>query len=103
FPTDMQALFMSALTIARGTSIITENIFENRFKHVPELIRMGANIRTEGRIAVIQGVSRLKGAEVSSGDLRGGAALVLAGLNAEGETLIENIYRIGRGYDKLDE
>ncbi len=103
FPTDMQALFMSALTIARGTSIITENIFENRFKHVPELIRMGANIRTEGRIAVIQGVSRLKGAEVSSGDLRGGAALVLAGLNAEGETLIENIYHIGRGYDKLDE
>ena len=103
FPTDMQALFMSALTIARGTSIITENIFENRFKHVPELIRMGANIRTEGRIAVIQGVSRLKGAEVSSGDLRGGAALVLAGLNAEGEPLIENIYHIGRGYDKLDE
>ncbi|NLC43709.1 MAG: UDP-N-acetylglucosamine 1-carboxyvinyltransferase [Clostridiales bacterium] len=103
FPTDMQALFMSSLTVASGTSIITENIFENRFKHVPELIRMGARIRIEGRIAVIQGVPRLKGAEVSAGDLRGGAALVLAGLNAEGETLIDNIYHIGRGYDKLDE
>jgi UDP-N-acetylglucosamine 1-carboxyvinyltransferase len=103
FPTDMQALFMSALTVSKGTSIITENIFENRFKHVPELIRMGARIRTEGKIAVIQGVPRLKGAEVSAGDLRGGAALVMAGLNAEGETIIDNIRHIRRGYDKLDE
>ena len=103
FPTDMQALLMSALTVSRGTSIITENIFENRFKHVPELIRMGARIRTEGKIAVIQGVPMLKGAEVSAGDLRGGAALVMAGLNAEGETVIDNIRHIERGYDKLDE
>lgn len=102
FPTDMQALFMSALTVSKGTSIITENIFENRFKHVPELIRMGARIRTEGKIAVIQGVPVLKGAEVSAGDLRGGAALVMAGLNAEGETVIDNIRHIERGYDKLD-
>ena len=103
FPTDMQAIFMSALTVAGGTSIITENIFENRFKHVPELIRMGAHIRTEGKIAVIQGIPKLKGAEVTAGDLRGGAALVIAGLNAEGETLIDNIHYIQRGYDKLDE
>ncbi|MGI6570538.1 MAG: UDP-N-acetylglucosamine 1-carboxyvinyltransferase [Caldicoprobacterales bacterium] len=103
FPTDMQALFMSALTVAKGTSIITENIFENRFKHVPELIRMGANIRTEGKIAVVQGVPILKGAGVTAGDLRGGAALVMAGLKAEGETWIDNIRHIERGYDKLDE
>jgi UDP-N-acetylglucosamine 1-carboxyvinyltransferase len=103
FPTDMQALLMSALTVSKGTSIITENIFENRFKHVPELIRMGARIRTEGKIAVIQGVPRLKGAAVAAGDLRGGAALVMAGLNAEGETIIDNIRHIERGYDKLEE
>ncbi|HHU48914.1 MAG TPA: UDP-N-acetylglucosamine 1-carboxyvinyltransferase [Clostridiales bacterium] len=103
FPTDMQALLMSALTVSKGTSIITENIFENRFKHVPELIRMGARIRTEGKIAVIQGVPRLKGAQVSAGDLRGGAALVMAGLNAEGVTEIDNVRHIERGYDKLDE
>ena len=103
FPTDMQALLMSVLTVAKGTSIITENIFENRFKHVPELIRMGANIRTEGKIAVIQGVPGLKGAEVCAGDLRGGAALVIAGLKAEGETIIDNIHHIERGYENLDQ
>ena len=103
FPTDMQALLMSVLSVAKGTSIITENIFENRFKHVPELIRMGANIRTEGKIAVIQGVPDLKGAEVSAGDLRGGAALVMAGLKAEGETVVDNILHIDRGYENLDE
>ncbi|HHY82703.1 MAG TPA: UDP-N-acetylglucosamine 1-carboxyvinyltransferase [Clostridiales bacterium] len=102
FPTDMQALLMSVLTVAKGTSIITENIFENRFKHVPELIRMGANIRTEGKIAVIQGVPVLKGAEVSASDLRGGAALVIAGLKAEGETIVDNIHHIERGYENLD-
>jgi UDP-N-acetylglucosamine 1-carboxyvinyltransferase len=101
FPTDAQALLMSVLTVAKGTSIITENIFENRFKHVPELVRMGANIRTEGKIAVIQGVPGLKGAEVSAGDLRGGAALVLAGLKAEGETIVDNIHHIDRGYESL--
>lgn len=103
FPTDMQALLMSMLTVAQGTSIITENIFENRFKHVPEMIRMGANIRTEGKIAVIQGVNRLKGAQVNASDLRGGAALVLAGLNAEGETIVENIHHIDRGYEGLEQ
>jgi UDP-N-acetylglucosamine 1-carboxyvinyltransferase len=102
FPTDMQALFMTVLTVAKGTSIITENIFENRFKHVPELIRMGARIRTEGRTAIIQGVPRLVGAEVTAGDLRGGAALVMAGLNAEGESIIDNIHHIERGYDRLE-
>ena len=103
FPTDMQALLLSMLTEAQGTSIITENIFENRFKHVPEMIRMGANIRTEGKIAVIQGVNRLKGAQVNASDLRGGAALVLAGLNAEGETIVENIHHIDRGYEGLEQ
>lgn len=103
FPTDMQALLMSMLTVAQGTSIITENIFENRFKHVPEMIRMGANIRTEGKISVIQGVNRLKGAQVNASDLRGGAALVLAGLNAEGETIVENIHHIDRGYEGLEQ
>jgi UDP-N-acetylglucosamine 1-carboxyvinyltransferase len=103
FPTDMQALLMSAMTVAKGTSIITENIFENRFKHVPELIRMGANIRTEGRIAVVQGVPGLNCAEVTSSDLRGGAALVMAGLKAEGETIIDKIHHIERGYENLDQ
>jgi UDP-N-acetylglucosamine 1-carboxyvinyltransferase len=102
FPTDMQAQLMSMLTVARGTSIISENIFENRYKHVPELIRMGANIKTDGRTAIIQGVRSLKGAEVRAGDLRGGAALVLAGLNAEGETIVDNIYYIDRGYEELE-
>ncbi len=94
---------MSAMTVAKGTSIITENIFENRFKHVPELIRMGANIRTEGRIAVVQGVPGLNCAEVTSSDLRGGAALVMAGLKAEGETIIDKIHHIERGYENLDQ
>lgn len=102
FPTDAQAQLMSMLSIAKGTSIITENIFENRFKHVPELIRMGANIKCEGRTAVIQGVKGLKGAEVNACDLRGGAALVLAGLGAEGETIVENIHHIDRGYEEIE-
>ena len=80
FPTDMQAQLMSLLSVSSGTSVIVETIFENRFKHVPELIRMGANIRIDGKTAVIQGVEKLKGATVSAWDLRGGAALVLAGL-----------------------
>lgn len=103
FPTDMQALLMSMLSVANGTSIITENIFENRYKHVPEMIRMGANIKTEGKIAVIQGVARLKGAQVNASDLRAGAALVLAGLKAEGETIVDDIHHIDRGYERLEE
>ncbi len=102
FPTDMQAPLMSLLSISSGTSVVVETIFENRFKHVPELIRMGANIRIDGKTAVIQGVDRLKGATVSSWDLRGGAALVLAGLAAEGQSIIENIHHIERGYEGLE-
>ncbi len=98
----MQALLMSVLSVAKGTSIIKENIFENRFRHVPELIRMGANIRTEGNVAVIQGVPALKGAEVRAGDLRGGAALVMAGLRANGETVVDQIHHVERGYENLD-
>lgn len=102
FPTDMQALLMSLLTVSSGTSVVVETIFENRFKHVPELIRMGANIRVDGKTAVIQGVDILKGAIVISGDLRGGAALALAGLRAEGQTIVDDIHHIERGYECLE-
>ena len=102
FPTDSQALFTTLTSVANGTSVIVENIFECRFKHVPELVRMGAKIRAEGRVAVIDGVKRLYGADVQSGDLRGGAALVLAGLCAEGTTNISNIEFIDRGYDEFE-
>lgn len=98
FPTDAQALFTTLVAVAEGTSVIVENIFENRFKHIPELLRMGAKIRTEGRVAVVDGVKRLYGADVQSGDLRGGAALVVAGLCAEGVTSVSNIEYIDRGY-----
>ncbi|MBF8982240.1 UDP-N-acetylglucosamine 1-carboxyvinyltransferase [Lutibacter sp. B2] len=102
FPTDMQAQFMSLMTIAQGTSIITETVFENRYKHVDELIRMGAKIKVDGRVAVVQGVKRLTGANVTAKDLRGGAALVLAGLTAEGVTIVNNLKHIDRGYDMID-
>ncbi len=102
FPTDLQAPLMSLLSISSGTSVVVETIFENRFKHVPELMRMGANIRIDGKTAVVQGVERLKGTTVSSWDLRGGAALVLAGLRAEGQTIVENIHHIERGYESLE-
>ncbi len=102
FPTDMQPQFMALLSLARGTSVITENIFENRMKHAEELKRLGANIRVEGKTAIIQGVQRLYGAFVESPPaLRAGAALVLAGLAAEGETLVADIEHIERGYDNL--
>lgn len=103
FPTDMQAQAVALLTIARGTSIMVETVFENRYKHVDELLRMGANIKLEGRIAVIKGVKKLIGANVYARDLRGGAALVLAGLAANGETVISNIKHIDRGYDNIEE
>lgn len=103
FPTDSQAVVMAAAVTGKGTSIISENIFENRFRHVPELIRMGASIRTEGSIAVIEGVKRLHGAQVSAGDLRGGTALVAAALGAEGKTEINNTYHIYRGCERLAE
>lgn len=99
FPTDAQAPVMAMAAVARGTSVIVENIFECRFKHVPELLRMGAKIRTEGRVAVIDGVKRLYGAAVVSPDLRGGSALCLAALCAEGETTVGNIKHIERGYE----
>ncbi|WIF94751.1 UDP-N-acetylglucosamine 1-carboxyvinyltransferase [Caminicella sporogenes] len=102
FPTDMQAQFMALLSTANGTSIVTETIFENRFKHTEELVRMGAKIKVDGRVAVIKGVKKLTGANVSANDLRGGAALVLAGLAAEGTTIVDNIHHIERGYDNLD-
>jgi UDP-N-acetylglucosamine 1-carboxyvinyltransferase len=103
FPTDMQAQFMSMCCLADGWSDITENIFENRFQHVAELKRMGADIHVKGRTAFVRGVEKLTGAEVFSTDLRASASLVLAGLVAEGETIVRDIYHLDRGYEKLDE
>ena len=103
FPTDMQAQFMALMTIAKGTSMITETIFENRYKHVDELTRMGAKIKIDGRVAVVRGVKNLTGANVSAKDLRGGAALVLAGLAAKGRTVVDDIGHIERGYDRFDD
>jgi UDP-N-acetylglucosamine 1-carboxyvinyltransferase len=103
FPTDMQAQLLAMLTVARGTSIVVETVFESRYKHVDELLRMGANIKLEGRIAVIKGVKKLTGANVYARDLRGGAALVLAGLVADGETTISDVKHIDRGYEKIEE
>jgi UDP-N-acetylglucosamine 1-carboxyvinyltransferase len=102
FPTDMQAQFMSLLAVADGTSIITENIFENRFMHVPELNRMGAKISLIGNSATVVGVNELKGAEVMATDLRASVSLVLAGLVAEGTTLINRVYHIDRGYERIE-
>lgn len=103
FPTDMQAQLVAMLSVARGTSIMVETVFENRYKHVDELLRMGANIKLEGRLAVIKGVKKLVGANVYARDLRGGAALVIAGLAAEGETVISDIKHIDRGYERIEE
>ena len=102
FPTDMQSIFLGMLCNAKGTSVITENIFENRFKCVPELNRMGAKIKIEGNTAIVKEVRRLTGTEVRATDLRGGIALVIAGLTANGYTKIENIGFIERGYEKLE-
>lgn len=102
FPTDMQAIFGGMLTTAKGTSVIIENIFENRYKYASELQRMGAKFTIEGRTAIIKGVRKLNGANVKAYDLRGGAALVLAGLVAKGKTKVENIEYILRGYESLD-
>jgi UDP-N-acetylglucosamine 1-carboxyvinyltransferase len=102
FPTDMQAQFMVLMTRARGQSVLTETIFENRFMHVPELQRMGADIVVEGRTAIVRGPVRLTGAKVMATDLRASASLVLAGLVAEGTTEILRIYHLDRGYDRLD-
>jgi len=103
FPTDMQAQLMAILTLCKGTSIIIETIFESRYKHVDDLLKMGANIRIDGRMAVIKGVEQLYGAQVVSRDLRGGAALILAGLAAKGETIITGLEHVDRGYYKVEE
>ena len=103
FPTDMQAQFMAMNCIAEGSSVVTETIFENRFMHVSELQRLGADINANGKTAVVRGVQRLRGAPVMATDLRASASLVLAGLVAEGETLIDRIYHLDRGYEVIEE
>ena len=102
FPTDLQSIFGTVLSVAKGTSIITENIFENRFRYLAELKRMGAKIKQENNVAIISGVKRLSGTAVQSTDLRGGAAMVLAGLEAKGITKVSNIEYILRGYEDID-
>jgi UDP-N-acetylglucosamine 1-carboxyvinyltransferase len=102
FPTDMQAQFMALNCIAEGASKVTETIFENRFMHVNELVRLGARIQTDGKVAVIEGIPRLSGATVMATDLRASASLVIAGLVAEGETIVDRIYHLDRGYDQME-
>ena len=102
FPTDMQAQFMALNAIAEGPSKITETIFENRFMHVNELVRLGATIQVDGRFAVVEGVEKLSGAVVMATDLRASASLVIAGLVAEGETVIDRIYHLDRGYERIE-
>jgi UDP-N-acetylglucosamine 1-carboxyvinyltransferase len=101
FPTDLQSLAMVLLTQAQGSSVITENVFEGRFKHVDELKRMGARIKVEGRTAIVEGRSPLSGAPVRATDLRAGASFIIAGLIAEGETIISDVDHIYRGYEKI--
>ena len=102
FPTDMQAQFMALNAISHGTSKVTETIFENRFMHVNEMVRLGANIQIDGKVSVVEGVPRLSGAIVMATDLRASASLVIAGLVAEGETLVDRIYHLDRGYDQME-
>jgi len=103
FPTDMQAQFMAMLALADGASVLTETIFENRYMHVPELARMGADITVRGRSAVVRGVDKLVGAQVMATDLRASMSLVLAGLAAQGETIVSRVYHLDRGYERLEE
>ena len=103
FPTDMQAQYMALATQSEGASLVTENIFENRFMHAQELVRMGANIKIDGRRAVVRGKTPLSGAAVLASDLRASASLVLAALVAEGETIIDRVYHIDRGYERIEE
>jgi UDP-N-acetylglucosamine 1-carboxyvinyltransferase len=102
FPTDMQAQFMALDCIAEGTAKITETIFENRYMHVNELVRLGAKIEVDGHTAIVQGVPKLSGATVMATDLRASASLVIAGLVAEGETVVDRIYHLDRGYDQME-
>src|SRR3712207_583945 len=103
FPTDLQAQIMAVMTVAEGAAMITETIFENRFMHVPELMRMGANINVHNASAMVRGVKRLTGAPVMATDLRASSSLVLAGLAAEGETIVSRVYHLDRGYERLEE
>jgi len=103
FPTDLQAQFMALMTLAEGTSVVRETIFENRFMHVQELARMGADIRLDGNTAIVSGIDKLSGAPVMATDLRASASLVLAGLAAQGETVISRVYHIDRGYERIEE
>jgi UDP-N-acetylglucosamine 1-carboxyvinyltransferase len=103
FPTDLQAQIMALMALADGTSVVKEKIFENRFMHVPELARMGAQVRIDGDTATVRGVEKLKGAQVMATDLRASVSLVLAGLAAEGETMVGRIYHLDRGFDRLEE
>ena len=103
FATDMQAQYMALMTQSEGTSIVTETIFENRFMHASEMIRMGANIKVEGNRAIVIGKTQLTGAKVIASDLRASASLVLAGLVAEGETVIDRVYHLDRGYEKIEQ
>jgi UDP-N-acetylglucosamine 1-carboxyvinyltransferase len=103
FPTDTQAQLMSLMSVATGASMITETIFENRFMHVPELCRMGADINVHGASAIVRGVAHLSGAQVMATDLRASVSLVLAGLAAQGETVINRVYHLDRGYEHLEE
>ena len=102
FPTDLQAQYMALMTVSDGAAMITETIFENRYMHVPELARMGANITIHGTSALVRGVEKLFGAEVMATDLRASSSLVLAGLAAEGETMINRVYHLDRGYENLE-
>jgi UDP-N-acetylglucosamine 1-carboxyvinyltransferase len=103
FPTDMQAQYMALATQSEGTSLVTENIFENRFMHVSELVRMGANIRLDGRSAIVTGKTPLSAAAVMCSDLRASASLVLAALVADGETILDRVYHMDRGYEHIEE
>ena len=102
FPTDMQAQFMALNIISHGTAMVTETIFENRFMHVNEMVRLGANIQIDGKVSVVEGVERLSGATVMATDLRASASLVIAGLVAEGDTVVDRIYHLDRGYDQME-
>jgi UDP-N-acetylglucosamine 1-carboxyvinyltransferase len=103
FPTDMQAQFMVLMCLAEGTSCISETVFENRFMHVPELLRMGADIEVQGHTAFVRHATKLDGATVMATDLRASASLIIAGLVAEGETIIRRVYHLDRGYERMED
>jgi len=103
FPTDLQAQFMALMTMSQGTSVIRETIFENRYMHVAELARFGADIRVDGQVATVHGVPQLKGAQVMATDLRASVSLVIAGLAARGETTVNRIYHLDRGFERLED